>query len=214
MLALVKDLPATFAAQQRHEWQHRLLEPLRGGHAVIVGAGSIARSAGSLLRAVGMRTTLVARSEREGGPGEGRIRAIADLQALLPTADWLVVIAPLTPATHALIGADELALLPSGARLVNIGRGPTVVEEALVASLRSGHLRGAALDVFELEPLPAESPLWELPGVIVSPHIGGDEADTPRRFSEAFLTNLRRYLACKPLLNVVDKHLGFVPRAE
>jgi phosphoglycerate dehydrogenase-like enzyme len=211
MLALVKDLPATYRAQQRHAWEHRLLEPLTGGRAVIVGAGSIARAAGRLLRTLGLEVTLVGRTEREGEPGEGRIRGVADLRALLPSADWLIVLAPLTPQTHGLIGAAELAALPRGARFANIGRGPTVQQDALVDALRSGHLAGAALDVFEHEPLPPESPLWDMPGVIISPHIGGDEADTPRAFAEAFLANLRRYLAGEPLVNVVDKRLGFVP---
>jgi phosphoglycerate dehydrogenase-like enzyme len=211
MLALVKDLPATIRAQERHEWQHRLLEPLSGNHALIVGAGSIGRSTARLLRSLGLEVTLVGRREREGEPDEGRIRAVADLPRLLPQADWLIVLAPLTPETRGLIGADELAALPRGARFANIGRGPTVDEAALVEALRSGHLAGAVLDVFETEPLPPESPLWDMPNVIVSPHIGGDEADTPRAFAEVFLTNLRRYLAGKPLQNIVDKRLGFVP---
>jgi phosphoglycerate dehydrogenase-like enzyme len=163
-----------------------------------------------LLRALGVEAFLVGRTEREEAPGAGRIRAIADLPALLPAADWLVVIAPLTPETHGLIGPDELAALPRGARFANIGRGPTVDETALIESLRSGHLAGAVLDVFEHEPLPPESPLWDMPNVIVSPHIGGDEADTPRAFAEVFKANLHRYLAGEPLENVVDKRLGFV----
>jgi phosphoglycerate dehydrogenase-like enzyme len=211
MLALAKDLPSTLRAQQRHEWQHRLLEPLTGGRAVIVGAGSIARASGRLLRSLGLEVTLVGRSERAGDPGEGRIRAIADLPALLPAADWLIVLAPLTPETRGFIGAKALAALPRGARFVNIGRGRTVVEDALIEALHTGHLAGAALDVFEQEPLPGESPLWDMPHVIISPHIGGDEASTPRAFADAFLANLRRYIAGEPLANVVDKRLGFVP---
>ena len=210
MLALVKDLPATVRAQERHEWQHRLLEPLTGSRAIIVGAGSIARASGRLLRTLGLEVTLVGRREREGETDEGRIRAVGDLPRLLPATDWLIVLVPLTPETRGLIGADELAALPQGARLANIGRGPTVDEAALVNALRSGHLAGAVLDVFEAEPLPPESPLWDMPNVIVSPHIGGDEADTPRAFAEVFLANLRRYLAGEPLQNIVDKRLGFV----
>jgi phosphoglycerate dehydrogenase-like enzyme len=209
MLALVKDLPGTLRAQRHHQWQHRLLEPLAGSRAVIVGAGSIARSAARLLRALGVTTTLVGRTARDDAEA-GRIEAIADLPELLPAADWLIVLAPLTSDTHHLIGADVLAALPRGARFVNIGRGPTVVEPALVEALRSGALAGAALDVFEQEPLPSVSPLWDMPGLIVSPHIGGDEVGTPRAFSEAFLANLRRYLAGEPLHDVVDKHLGWV----
>jgi phosphoglycerate dehydrogenase-like enzyme len=159
-----------------------------------------------------MTTTLVGRSEREGHPGEGRISAISDLPELLPEADWLIVLAPLTAATRGLIGAAELERLPRGARFANIGRGPTVDETALVAALRSGALAGAVLDVFEQEPLAADSPLWDMPNVIVSPHIGGDEASTPRMFADVFLANLRRYLAGQPLENVVDKRLGYVPR--
>lgn len=210
MLALVKDLPSTIRAQDRHEWQHRLLEPLTGGRVVIVGAGSIARASARLLRTLGLETTLVGRHEREGETGEGRIRTVADLPRLLPSADWLIVLAPLTPQTRGFIGAAQLAALPRGARFVNIGRGPTVVEPALIEALRSGHLGGAALDVFEQEPLPAESPLWDMPNVVISPHIGGDEASTPRAFADAFIANLRRYLADEPLRNVVDKGLGYV----
>ena len=181
MLASVKHLPETFGAQQRHQWQHRLLEPLTGRRALIVGAGSIARASGRLLRAMGMDVVLVGRRERDGDTGEGRIRAIDDLPALLPDTDWLIVLTPLTPETRGLIGTPEISALPAGARFANIGRGPTVDEAALIEALRSGHLAGAVLDVFEREPLPSDSPLWDMSNVIVSPHIGGDELDTPRR---------------------------------
>ena len=209
MLALVKDLPSTLRAQARHEWQHRLLEPLTGGRSVIVGAGSIARAAARLLETLGLETVLVGRTARE--EAGTRIHAVDELPALLPDADWLIVLAPLTPETRGFIDARVLGALPRGARFVNIGRGPTVVEDDLVAALRSGALAGAALDVFEQEPLPADSPLWDMPRVIVSPHIGGDEAGTPRAFTQAFLANLRRYMAGEPLHNVVDKRLGWSP---
>ncbi|RKY16194.1 MAG: D-2-hydroxyacid dehydrogenase [Planctomycetota bacterium] len=214
MLALVKDLPGTVRAQAAHEWRHQLLQPLAGGRALIVGAGSIARASGHLLRSLGLDVTLVGRSERDGEPGEGRIRAVTDLVELLPTADWLILLAPLTPRTRGLVGAPELALLPRGARLVNIGRGPVVVESALIEALRSGALAGAGLDVFEREPLSTASPLWDMPNVIVSPHIGGDVAGTPAAFTDAFLVNLERYMAGQPLQNIVDKHLGFVSDTE
>ena len=209
MLMLVKDLPSTLRSQARHEWQHRLLEPLTGGRAVIVGAGSIARSAAGLLRSLGVESALVGRRARE--EDGGRIHAVGALPVLRSTADWLIVLAPLTAETRGLVDADVLAALPHGARFVNIGRGPTVVERALIEALQTGRLAGAALDVFEREPLPADSPLWDMPNVIVSPHIGGDEAGTPRAFTDAFLANLRRYLADEPLENVVDKRLGWAP---
>ncbi len=210
MLALLKDLPGTIRAQEQHQWRHRMLQQLAGGRAVIVGAGSIARAAARLLRALGISVTLVGRSERDGDPDEGRIRAVADLRGLLPDTDWLILLTPLTSQTRGLIGASELASLPPGARVVNIGRGAVVVEGALIEALRSGALAGAALDVFEHEPLDAGSPLWDMPNVIVSPHIGGDVADTPAAFGRAFLANLERYMAGEPLQNVIDKRLGFV----
>jgi phosphoglycerate dehydrogenase-like enzyme len=210
MLALVKDLPGTLRAQGAHEWQHRLLQPLHGGRAVIVGAGSIGSAAARLLRSLGLAVRLVGRRGRDGEPGEGRVHGIDELPDLLPEADWLILLAPLTPLTRDLIGAAELASLPRGARLVNIGRGPLLVETALIEALRSGSLAGAALDVFQSEPLDPASPLWDMPNVIVSPHIGGDVVGTPDAFGQAFLANLRRYIAGEPLLNVVDKQAGYV----
>ncbi len=159
---------------------------------------------------MGLTVTLVGRTARDDEAAEIPIRAVADLHQLLPAADWLIVLTPLTPTTRGLVGVRELALLPSSARVVNIGRGPVVVERALIEALGSGALAGAALDVFEDEPLDAASPLWEMPNVIVSPHIGGDVVDTPAAFTRAFLANLERYLAGEPLANVVDKRLGFV----
>ena len=211
MLALAKDLPRTLRAQAERRWEHRLLQALAGGRAVILGAGSIAVASASLLRTLGLEVTLVGRSERQEAAGGGRIRAVRDLHELLPTADWLLLIAPLTAETRGLVGAAELAALPAGARVVSIGRGPVLVEAALIEALRSGALGGAALDVFEEEPLAEDSPLWSLPNVIVSPHIGGDVAGTPAAYTRAFLANLERYLAGQPLANVVDKRLGYVP---
>lgn len=211
MLGLIKDLPGTVRSQAAGEWRQRLQEPLAGSRAVIVGAGSIGRSAGRMLRALGVEVTLVARSERDGEPGEGRIRAIADLKTVLPTADWLILITPLTESTRQLIGAEELAALPATARVVNIGRGPVLVEDALIEALRSGAIAGAALDVFEREPLSPDSPLWMMPNVIVSAHIGGDVEGTMEQFTAGFLANLERYMAGMPLQHVIDKHLGFTP---
>ncbi|CAN5528479.1 D-2-hydroxyacid dehydrogenase [soil metagenome] len=214
MLALAKDLPGTIEAQAHGEWHHRLLEPLAGSRALIVGAGSIARATARLLRSLGVAATLVGRHERPGGDDGVAIRAVSELPRLLAETDWLIVLAPLTPETQGLVGARELTLLPRGARLVNLGRGPIVDEAALLDALRSGHLAGAALDVFSSEPLPPGHPMWTAPGVIVSPHIGGDVHDTLAAFTRAFLANLARYRAGELLLNVVDKRLGYVPSGD
>lgn len=211
MLALLKDLPGTIRDQAAGEWRHRLLEPLAPGRAVILGAGSIARSAARLLRGLGLEVDLVGRTARQDASVDGGIRGMAELPELLPTADWLVLLLPLTRKTRGLVGARELALLPPRARLVNLGRGPVLDERALLEPLRSGRLAGAALDVFEQEPLPRGHPLWSMPNVIVSPHIGGDVAATPAAFTAAFLANLELYMGGRPLLNVVDKRLGYVP---
>ena len=209
MLALAKDIPRTVRAQGERRWEHRLLQALAGSCAVIVGAGSIGRASARLLRSLGVEVILVGRREREDDD-DGRIRAVDDLHDLLSSADWLLLIAPLTAETRGLIGARELAALPPRARIVNIGRGPVLAESALVAALSSGALAGAALDVFEDEPLPASSPLWSMANVIVSPHIGGDVADTPAAFARSFLANLERYIAGEPLADIVDKRLGYV----
>jgi phosphoglycerate dehydrogenase-like enzyme len=198
VLAMAKDLPGTLAAQARHEWRHRETEPVTGRTAVVVGGGPIGRAIAALLSAVGMRVELVGRRDFERLPG------------LLPTADWLVLAAPLTDATRGMLDAEALAALHPSARVINVGRGALVVEPDLVDALRAGRIAGAALDVFAREPLPPDSPLWDLPGVIVSPHMSGDLIGWREALVTVFAENLARYRAGEPLHNVVDKSLGYV----
>ncbi len=198
VLAMAKDLPGTLAAQARREWHHRETESIAGRRAVVVGGGPIGRAIAGLLGAVGMDVDLVGR------------RDFAGLPALLPRADWLVLAAPLTDATRGMLDATALALLPPSARVINVGRGALVVEPDLVDALRDGRIAGAALDVFAREPLPADSPLWTQPGVIVSPHMSGDLIGWRQELLEVFRDNLARYRAGEPLRNVVDKALGYV----
>ncbi len=212
VLAFAKDLPGTWERQRRTQWQHRDTERVAGTTAVIVGIGPVGRATARLLRAVGVRVRGVGRTARGGDPDFGDVSASADLVRLLPEADWLVLVAPLTDQTRGLVGAAELAACRPTARLINIGRGGLVDEAALVAALRAGTLAGAALDVFEREPLPPSSPLWQLPGVLVSPHMSGDAVGWRERLAELFLDNLRRWCAGQPLRNVVDKAVGYVPQ--
>jgi phosphoglycerate dehydrogenase-like enzyme len=198
VLAMAKDLPGTIHAQSRREWRHRETEPVAGRTAVVVGGGPIGRAIARLLEAVGMTVELVGRRDFDGLP------------RLLPRADWLVLAAPLTDATRGMLDADMLASLRPSARVINVGRGALVVEPDLVEALEAGRIGGAALDVFASEPLPAESPLWELPGVIVSPHMSGDLIGWRESLVEVFRDNLDRYRAGEPLRNVVDKSLGYV----
>jgi phosphoglycerate dehydrogenase-like enzyme len=198
VVAMAKDLQGTLAAQQRREWKHRETEPIAGRRVVVVGGGPIGRAIAGMLRAVGMDVELVGRREFGGLPD------------LLPAADWLVLAAPLTDATRGMLDAAALALLRTSARVINVGRGALVVEPDLVDALQEGRIAGAALDVFAREPLPADSPLWTHPGVIVSPHMSGDLIGWRDDLVAVFRDNLARYQAGEPLRNVVDKTLGYV----
>ena len=129
---------------------------------------------------------------------------VNDLRLVLPRAEHLVLIAPHTPDTERLIGAVELALMPQGAILINIGRGPLVDESALADALASGHLGGAGLDVFVQEPLPVDSPFWEMPNVVVSPHSASTSDRENGRITDLFCENLKRFLAGKTMINVLD----------
>jgi phosphoglycerate dehydrogenase-like enzyme len=204
VIAFAKDLPGTLAAQRRRKWRHRETEPVAGRTAVVVGGGPIGRAVARVLGCVGMRVELVGRRAADG------VHAFGALPGLLPAADYLVLAAPLTDATRGLLDARALAALRPTARVINVGRGGLVVEDDLVVALAEGRLAGAALDVFAAEPLPASSPLWELPNVIVSPHMSGDLVGWREALVEVFADNLARYRDGAPLRNVVDKSLGYV----
>lgn len=210
VLAFAKDLPGTWERQRRRDWEHRDTERVAGTAAVVVGVGPIGRAIGRLLRGLGMRVRGVGRSARDDDPDFGDVASPADLPRLLPEADYVVLAAPLTDETRGLVGAAELRAMRPTARLINVGRGELVDEAALVAVLEAGGIGGAALDVFEREPLPASSPLWALPGVIVSPHMSADAVGWREQLADLFLDNLRRWCAGRPLRNVVDKSVGYV----
>ena len=144
-----------------------------------------------------------ARGPRVGVEPVDELHPPLALEALLPRCDWLVITCPLTPATRGLVDARLIARLPRGARLINIARGEIVREAALIEALRSGHLAGAYLDVFEQEPLPPDSPLWDLPDVIVSPHSSGASLGNEERTLAIFLENLARWHRGAPLVNEV-----------
>jgi phosphoglycerate dehydrogenase-like enzyme len=208
VLAYAKDLPATLALQERREWRHRETCRVAGQAAVVVGGGPIGSAITALLRAVGVRVRQVGRTAGDG------VHPVDTLPDLVGDCDYLVLAAPLTARTNGLVDADLLARLPPTARLINVGRGALVVQDDLVDALRAGRLAGAALDVFTGEPLPAGHPLWELPGVIVSPHMAGDVHGWRDVLVELFADNLSRYLAGRPLRNLVDKNYGYVRSTE
>jgi phosphoglycerate dehydrogenase-like enzyme len=207
MLALAKDLPRTLELQRQREWRHREPELLSGTDALIVGAGGIGRATARLLAGVGVRVRCVAATARDD-PEFGRLLAPHELVSALPEADWLVLAVPLRPETEGMINADALALLRPGARLVNVGRGRLVIEDAVIEALQLGRLGGAALDVFASEPLDPESPLWGMENVIVSPHMSWDVVGWRDTVVALFVENLQRRMRNEPLANVVDKATG------
>lgn len=209
IIAMAKDFPGTLAAQRERRWHYRVSERVAGRRALVVGSGSIGRAIARVLRAAGLEVAGVGRRERSGDADFGHVHAIADLDGLLPDADYVVLITPLTESTRGLFDAVRFAAMKPSARFVNVGRGALVDEEALLAALEAGSIAGAALDVFQREPLPADSPLWSAPNLIVSPHMSGDAEDYRTRVAEQFIDNLRRFAAGRPLNNLVDKALGF-----
>jgi len=209
IISFCKDFAGNYRLQQHRQWQHRETEPVAGRSVLVVGAGSIGRRIARTCSAVGMEVDGVGRRARDGDEDFGAIYAQADLLSLLPDYDFVVIAAPLTADTEGLFGAAEFKAMQPGARLINIGRGPIVKTDELVAALQDGEIDGAALDVFEQEPLPADHPLWSLPNVAISAHMAGDFIGWKRALSEQFIDNFRRWQADQPLNNPVDKQSGF-----
>jgi phosphoglycerate dehydrogenase-like enzyme len=211
VLMTAKDMLGTWQRQQRREWQHRETHSVQRRVAVVVGVGPIGRAVARMLAAVGLRVRGVGRSRRSGDPDFGEVAAGDELPAQVADADYVVLVAPLTEETRGMVDATVLEAMPSRAMLVNVGRGELVVEDDLVAALQAGQVAGAALDVFEQEPLPVESPLWTMPNVLVSPHMSADTVGWRDDLAALFVENLDRWCKGGPLRNVVDKQLGYVP---
>ena len=208
MLYFAKDVARMRRNQREHRWEPFDVEMLRGATLGVVGYGDIGRRVASLGATLGMRV-LVLRRRPEAAPDPAAPEMVTSKRALCERSDYLVLAAPITPDTRHLIGAGDLAVMRPTSVLVNVGRGGLVDQVALVAALRSGALKGAALDVFEKEPLPAGDPLFDLDNVLLSPHTADHTATWRDEAMAAFLENLRRYLAGEPLRNVVDKASGY-----
>lgn len=204
VLALARRFPELLAAQRERRWASLigtgLPRDLAGQTAVVVGWGAIGQQIGAWLGMLGLHVVAV-RRERAQAKGCAECVAYGDLPAVLPRADWLVLACPLTERTRGLVDAAALARLPAGAHLVNVARGEVVDEAALIDVLRAGRLAGAYLDVFAHEPLPPDSPLWSLPGVIATPHSAGFSDGNAARVEALFLDNLARWRAGQPLRN-------------
>jgi phosphoglycerate dehydrogenase-like enzyme len=212
ILAFAKDLAVTLDLQRERTWRHRETERIHGRRVLVVGTGPIGRAIGRLLSAAGMTVTGMGRRARPGDPDLGPVHASSELGSLLPEVDYVVIAAPLTDQTRAMFDAATFERMRPSARLINVARGPIVVEEDLVAALHKGEIAGAALDVLVAEPLPPDHPLWTAPNVIISPHMSGDFIGWLDALARLFTRNFRRWLAGEELLNVVDKQLGYVAR--
>lgn len=210
VLDLAKGVPHLRAQQAAHRWERYATSSVRGLRAVVVGLGSIGRETCRLLDAVGLDVVGVGRPGRTYDvPPSVRVVSTDVLDEVLPSAEVVVLATPLTDATSGLLSRDRIAALPLGAIVVNVARGQVVDEAALVDHLASGHLGGAALDVFEVEPLPASSPLWDLPNVIVSPHSASTLVSENATLVDLFVDNLRRFLAGQPLRNTYNATKGY-----
>ena len=200
ILAMERGLVQSRDAQARHFWD--AIEPpeLSGNRVVILGLGSIGSAIADRLRPFGVEITGVGRTAREG------VRGLVELDEVLPGAEVLVNILPLTSETRGLLDARRLGVLPDGALVVNAGRGRTIDTAALLEELRSGRLR-AALDVTDPEPLPADHPLWELPNVLITPHMAGDSPGSTIRALSLVGDQIRRFAAGEPLINEVARYL-------
>nr|WP_283254180.1 D-2-hydroxyacid dehydrogenase [Ramlibacter paludis] len=194
LLALARHWPLLLAAQREHRWApliaSGLPRDLQGQTAVVVGWGPVGQEIGRLLQAVGLKVVVV---RRQGGMA---------LHDALPSADWLVLACALNEQTRGMIGTKELALLPAHCGLVNVARGEVIDEAALVEALRERRLAGAYLDVFAHEPLAKDSPLWDLPNVIATPHSAGFSNANEERVAEIFLENLAHWLRGEALRNL------------
>lgn len=211
LLAFAKDFVRSWELQRERRWQHRETERLSGRRALVVGTGPIGRAIAAKLRAAGLEVSGAGRRAREGDPDFGTVHASALLADVVGDFDHVVAIAPLTEQTKGLFDRSVFAAMKPTARFVNVGRGELVVTEDLVDALGAGELAGAALDVFDTEPLPDDSPLWTMRNVLVSPHMSGDFIGWRDVLVEVFVANFRRWVAGEPLHNVVDKTLGYVP---
>lgn len=211
MLMWAKGAPQTLRAQLRHEWTRFAPRELYGKTVGIVGMGHIGAEAARLAKAFGCHVVATRRSAASDGGHEAADVMLppTELHRLLDESDFVAVCVPLTQETRGMIGEAELRAMKQSGFIINIARGPVIVEEALIRALREGWVAGAALDVFDQEPLPSDHPFWDMENVILTPHISGGTEIYNERAVAIFAANLRRYLDGAPLQNVVDVARGY-----
>jgi len=213
VLAFARGLHHYFPRQQAREWRPSPLDTgvvhLPAATALIVGVGGIGAETARLAAAFGMRVIGTDARRREAPPGMDELHPAASLDELLGRADFVILTVPHTPATQGFMNRARFRRMKPTAFFINIGRGMTTVLDDLVEALRAGEIAGAGLDVFEQEPLPADHPLWTMPGVLITPHTAGYGPHLDERRFDILLDNCRRFVAGQPLRNVVDKSSWF-----
>jgi len=210
MMMLAKQLHRYTRNQLDHKW-----EPMRGGATLVgktcgvIGLGAIGREAAKRARALGMRVVASRRTADGTDPDCDELIAYSDLRSLLAQSDYVIVAAPLTRETHHLLDAAAFAAMKPTASVINIARGELIDQDALFEALQAGTIASAALDVTTPEPLPADHPLWDLPNVLITPHISGASDRREGTAAALFMENLQRYLKGEPLKNLARPELGY-----
>jgi len=205
LLMLARGFPRWIAAQRERRWDPArgkdVPRDLRGQTVIVVGLGNIGATVARFCQSLDMKVIGLRRSPKRDGDPVDEVHALDKLPELLPNCDWLVLACPYTKETHQLVNAQTLALMPRHAHLINVARGGCADEKALIAALQSKQIAGAYLDVFEKEPLSPESPLWNIPNVIVSPHNASASSGNDARAATVFTENLKLFAAGKPMVN-------------
>jgi phosphoglycerate dehydrogenase-like enzyme len=216
IFALAKKIPQSAILQQKHIWGQQILwdeqpriREVAGASLGIVGLGSIGRAVVKSAKALGMRVIAVREHPEKGSEGADQVVPPSQIDEVFRQADYIVLAAPVTATTTPIANAERIALMKTTSCLINVGRGPLVDEPALMQALVDKKIGGAALDVFPQEPLPADSPLWSVPNLLLTPHTAALTDKLWERHYTLFSNNLRRYLAGQTLLAVVDKRKGY-----
>ena len=216
LLALAKRLPQAMQYQARREWSqdqlwHEQPRPREVSEAtvVVIGMGGIGREFTARAKALGMKVLAVRENPGKGNGGADAVYGPKEIDQVLPQADYVLLCTPVTPATTGIINAARLAKMKADAYLINVARGPLIDEPAVLEALKARRIAGAALDVFDEEPLPPESPFWSLDNVLITPHTAAVTERLWERHYKLIVENMNRFLANQPLLNQVDKTQGY-----
>ena len=216
LLALAKRLPQTMHYQARKIWSQELLwneyprpREVSGATVLVVGMGGIGNPFAEKAKALGMKVIAVRENPAKGAGPADEVYGPEQIEDVLPRADYVVLCTPVTPRTNAIINKERIEKMKFGAYLINVARGPLIDNAELIGALQEKRIAGAALDVFDEEPLPPDSPYWSLDNVLITPHTAAVTEKLWERHYDLIVENLNRFMAGKPLLNEVDKHRGY-----